>query len=442
MPWKIRWLFEQHGDVPRLPWESAAPGKEPLFVLLGEDAVGLDCNPREWVMPGRVQHRGSMRIARYTWAAALVASTIALAAIGLAVQWSISRGEPYLGDGLWLRHAVWLAVGVAAAAAAAAIPPGWWRAIALPLYGAGVVALFAVAAGLGPELNGVRRWLSIGPLTVHVAGLFDVALVLGLGRAAALESGGIGWARRIGEAVLFMAAVLLPMALLHAQPDLVGAAHVLVLSVAVLASARRTWLPAAGLGVVTLASPFVLWGFLLHGYQKERILDFLSTSPDTLGTGYQAAVAADLIRSGGLLGSGFASASGDGLERLSNARTDFAFTVLGHEWGIVGMVAVLALIAIVAAAAVRVAVRPPDRFTSRVALGCALIVAWQAGLHAGVNLGLLPVVSTPGFPLVSYGGSATVATLVLVGLLVRGLLRPDRVEAGGRASDDTTGLPR
>jgi cell division protein FtsW (lipid II flippase) len=90
---------------------------------------------------------------------------------------------------------------------------------------------------------------------------------------------------------------------------------------------------------------------------------------------------------------------------------------------------VLALVAVIVAAAVRETIRSPDRLSSRVALGCALVVAWQAGLHAGVNLGLLPVVSTPGLPLVSYGGSATVATLVCVGLVARGLLRP--VEAGG-----------
>lgn len=172
--------------------------------------------------------------------------------------------------------------------------------------------------------------------------------------------------------------MLLPAALLGAQPDLVAAAELLLVSIAVLASSRRTRIPAILLGAVALAAPLLCWRFLLHGYQKERILDFLRDAPDPLGAGYQAAVAGDLLRA-----------------------------------------AALALAALLVAACVRVALGAQDRFASRLALGCGLLLAWQAGLHAAVNLGLLPVVGTPGFPLVSYGGSGTVAAFVCVGLACR-----------------------
>jgi rod shape determining protein RodA len=357
------------------------------------------------------------------WIAALVVSTLALAAIGLLTQWSISRGEPYLGDGLWQKHALWLAVGAFAGVGAALIPTRWWRRAALPLYGVGVAALTATAAGFGPELMGAHRWLALGPLVIHVATLFQVALVIGLARAAAEEQKGIGIGRRIGEAFLVAAAVLVPVALVYGQPDLVGAAEILVVSIAVLASGRRTWIPAAGLFAIALAAPVVLWKLLLHDYQRARILDFFSETPDVFGIGYQTAIGTELLRTGGIAGRGLGTAAQDGLSNLANARTDFAFAVLGHEWGIVGMVAVIALLAIAVAVALRVAVRSPDRFAARVALGVAALLVWQAGLHIAVNLGLLPVVSTPGLPLVSYGGSGTVAALVCVGLVLRGSLR-------------------
>jgi rod shape determining protein RodA len=363
-----------------------------------------------------------MRTADRIRIAALVLSLLALAAIGLAVQWSISGSAPYLGDGLWRKHAIWLCVGGATGIGAAVIPPRWWRNAALPLYGLGVAALAATVAGLGPELMGSRRWLALGPLVVHVASLFQIALALGLAWAASREPGPRGVGRRIGEAILIAGAVLLPVALLTAQPDLVGAAEILVVSIAVLACSRRTWIPAAGLLAIALAAPVALWRFLLHDYQRARILDFFSATPDIRGVGYQTAVATELVRSGGIAGRGPGSAAHEGLSHLANARTDFAFAVLGHEWGCVGIAVALALVAIIVAACIRIALRSEDRFAARVAVGVAALFAWQAGLHAGVSLGLLPVLSTPGFPLVSYGGSGTVAALVCAGLVCRGAL--------------------
>jgi cell division protein FtsW (lipid II flippase) len=361
-----------------------------------------------------------MRTADRLWIAALVLSALALAALGLAVQWSISGSAPYLGDALWRKHLVWLCVGGAAGIGAAAMPTRWWRRAALPLFGLGVAALAATVAGFGTELAGARRWLCVGPLTIHVASLFQLALVLGLAWAASREPARPAIGRRIGEAIPIAAASLLPAALLYAQPDLVGAAEVLIISIGVLACSRRTWIPAAGLFAVALAAPLVLWKLLLHDYQRARILDFFSATPDVHGVGYQAAVATELVRSGGIAGRGLGSAAHEGLSHLANARTDFALVVVGHEWGWVGIAVALALVAIIVAACARVALRSKDRFASRVAVGVAALFAWQAGLHAGVSLGLLPVLSTPGFPLLSYGGSGTIAALVCAGLVIRG----------------------
>jgi len=361
--------------------------------------------------------------------AALVGAVLALAAIGLLTQWSISQGEPHLGEGLWRKHLVWLCVGAAAGIGAAAMPTRWWRRAALPLYGVGVIALAAAAAGFGPELSGARRWLALGPLVIHVAALFQIALVLGLARLAAAEPSPASAGRRIGEAIGVTAAVLVPVALVAAQTDLVGAAEILIVSIAVLASGGRTWIPAAGLFAIALALPTVLWKFLLHDYQRARILDFFSEAPDASGAGYQTAVATDLLRSGGIAGRGLGSAANDGISRLANARTDFALSVLGHEWGLVGIAVAIALLAVVVAVAIRVALCATDRFASRFALGCALILVWQGGLHAAVDLGLLPVLSTPGFPLVSYGGSGTIAALACVAIMIRSAVSPRRGRA-------------
>jgi len=363
-----------------------------------------------------------MRTADRVWITALVLSVLTLAAIGLAVQWSISQGEPHLGDGLWRKHLVWLCVGAAAGIGAAAMPIRWWHAAALPLYGLGVVALLATVAGFGTELSGARRWLAFGPLTIHVAALFQIALVAALAYVGSRDPGPAGVGRRIGEALAVAAAVLLPAALLFAQPDLVGATEILIVSIAVLACSRRTWIPAAGLGAIALAAPVALWKFLLHDYQKARILEHFSATPDVHGVGYQAAVADELLGAGGLTGRGFGTAAADGLTHLTNARTDFALVVTGHEWGYLGIAVALALVAIIVAVCVRVALRAPDRFAALVAAGVAALFVWQAGLHAAVSLGLLPVLSTPGFPLVSYGGSGTVAALVCAGLVCRGAL--------------------
>ncbi|RME20591.1 MAG: rod shape-determining protein RodA, partial [Candidatus Zixiibacteriota bacterium] len=167
-----------------------------------------------------------------------------------------------------------------------------------------------------------------------------------------------------------------------------------------------------GFGMIT---PFI-WNRLAD-YQKLRILTFFDPGRDPRGAGYQIIQSKIAIGSGGLFGKGFLAGSQTRLDFLPERHTDFIFSVLGEEFGLVGTIIVLALFMFIFYRMVRIAVKCRSRFASNVVMGAAGILFFQFLVNIGMTLGIMPVTGLP-LPFLSYGGTSLVLSWVLVALVV------------------------
>ena len=173
------------------------------------------------------------------------------------------------------------------------------------------------------------------------------------------------------------------------------------------------------LGAIGLLIPvaYVAWQFLLHDYQRQRVLTFLDPQNDPLGAGYHIIQSQIAIGSGGVFGKGYLNGSQAQLEFLPERSTDFIFAVIGEEWGLLGLVTVLLLFMFVVARSLYLAATAQDTFARLASGSLALTFCVYVFVNSGMVIGLLPVVGVP-LPLVSYGGTAMVTLMAGFGILM------------------------
>jgi rod shape determining protein RodA len=290
---------------------------------------------------------------------------------------------------------------------------------AVLFYLAGLAALVGVLL-LSPRVAGTRRWFVLGPLGqlqpsefVKLAAALFVAKVFSESRR---ESLGLMEIAGPGVAVGVLAV------LIAAEPDL-GTAFCLVplfLTVAFLAGLR---VRAVAVLMVVLAMVGGLgWHFALKDYQKARIYTFLDPSLDPKGAGYQKIQSQIAVGSGGLAGKGYRSGSQSQLGYLPARQTDFIFSVLAEEMGFLGVMVVLGLYLLVLWRALETAQIARDRVGAFLAAGIAAILAFQVVYNVAMVAGLVPVKGLP-LPLMSYGGSSVLSSLLGIGLILNVRMR-------------------
>jgi cell division protein FtsW len=342
---------------------------------------------------------------------------------GLLMVWSASavRAELQFGTStvyLW-RQLGGLALGVACAAAAARLPLPALRALAPLAWALCVAALAATLTPLGVEHNGARRWLALGPVAFQPLEPAKLGVVLGLAWwLARTETRLDDWRASVA---LPAAIVGLPAVLLLLQPDfggavmLAGFAAVLVFA----AGARPAHLAAAAAALLPLVGLLAVQ----RSYRVGRFVSALDPWSDPLGQGYQLVQSLISFGTGRLLGAGL-GAGQQKLGFLPEAHTDFILSVIGEELGLAGVVAFLATFAALGLAALAIASRARDPFAMLTALGAGLLLWLQAAVNAGVAMGVLPTKGTT-LPLVSYGRSSLICSLVALGLILN-TARPRR----------------
>jgi rod shape determining protein RodA len=219
---------------------------------------------------------------------------------------------------------------------------------------------------------------------------------------------------------LLLVAIAVPAALIARQPDL-GTALLVVASgvmVIVLAGLRMRYIVGTVVlmvgGVVT--GSLLDWSFL-HGYQRQRVLTLFDPSSDPLGAGYHIIQSQIAIGSGGAFGKGFLNGTQARLEFLPEGSTDFIFAVIGEEWGLLGLIAVLLLYGFIIGRGLYLAVTAQDTFARLVAGSISLTFAVYVLVNAGMVTGLLPVVGVP-LPLISFGGTSMVTIMASFGILM------------------------
>jgi rod shape determining protein RodA len=350
----------------------------------------------------------------------LLALVLALIAIGLLNLYSATRSGVEAGIPPELRRqALALGVGVAGMLAALAIDYRRLERLAAPIFLA-CLALLASTLVFAPVVRGNRSWLVYGPLSLQPAELAKLGLVIALAR----------WfhrhpperIERLRDLVAPGLIAALPVAIIVLQRDLGVAVLTLLVACTYLpftAIPWRAWAGIAGLGAIGLAG---LFRFVLEEYQQERILDFLDPSRDPLASGYQAIQSKIAVGSGGLFGKGYLEGPQTQLRFLPTQHSDFAFSVLAEEWGFLGAVTTLGLYLAVLLLGLAIARNSKDGFGAMLAVGVVGMFFWPAAINAAMVLGLAPVVGVP-FPLLSYGGSALLASLVGLGLLLNVSMR-------------------
>lgn len=311
------------------------------------------------------------------------------------------------------RQAIAVLVGMVALAISANIDYRFWRKIASPLMAISLVLLVLVfIPGIGLKLSGASRWINLGPVLFQPSELVKLTFVIYLA----------AWLERRGESIKHVESGLLPFSLLLLlliglivkQPDL-GTVIIISLIAASMfwaAGARTIHLLGGGLSALVLF--FALIRF--SNYRWQRFLTFLNPSADLLGSGYQFNQTILAIGSGGLFGLGFGNSRQKYLY-LPQAHTDAIFAVIVEELGFIRTIPILAALIFVALRGLRIARKAPDDFGKLLAVGIASWVAGQSFVNLAANLGIVPLTGVP-LPFVSYGGSALVALLIGVGILL------------------------
>ena len=354
----------------------------------------------------------------------LVWATILLLGLGLVMVYSasiaIAEGSRVSGHQptyYLTRHALSVAVGVAAAVAAFQVPLRLWQQAAPYLFLLGAALLVLVLLpGLGREVNGSQRWISLHFVTVQPSEFMKLAAVLYAADYTARKAAHMASLRK---GFLPMLTVMLVIGwLLLLEPDFGAFAVITVIAMGILFLGGMNWKLFAGLLALLIAG-FVLL-ILTSPYRLQRVVGFMDPWADAYGRGYQLSHALIAFGRGEWLGVGLGG-SVEKLFYLPEAHTDFLLAVIAEELGFVGVAAIIAAFAwIVARAFVigRRAVLHERYFSALVAQGIGLWIGVQAIINIGVNTGMLPTKGLT-LPLVSFGGTALVATCCALAVLLR-----------------------
>ena len=342
------------------------------------------------------------------WGLLLLLSLIG--AVGFAVLYSAAGGR---FDPWATRHATRFGIFLVMLLVIALIDIRLWLRMAYPIYAVALLLLVAVDI-LGVIGMGAQRWLNLYFIQLQPSELMKIALVLALARYYHhVNAENIG---RISHLFVPGAMIAAPVALVMVQPDL-GTATMLILAgvgIMFVAGVRLWKFLLAG---VTLAGAAPVAWSMLREYQQNRILTFLDPERDPLGTGYHITQSKIALGSGGLFGKGFMAGSQAHLNFLPEKQTDFIFTMLAEEFGMVGALALIGLFVCVLLYGFAIALRARNHFGRLVAMGITITLFLYVFINIGMVMGLLPVVGIP-LPLVSYGGTAMLTVLAACGLLI------------------------
>lgn len=332
------------------------------------------------------------------------------AGVGFAMLYSAAGGDmnPW-AERQMLRFGVGLMVMIVVATIDIRI----WLRYAYMLYFIALVLLVGVEVG-GYVGMGAQRWISLGFINIQPSELMKIFMVLALARYFhGIPVEDIG---RISRLIIPIVMVALPTALILRQPDL-GTAIMLAMTAGALMflAGVRIW-KFAVIGVAAMATAPIAWQFM-YTYQKKRVLTFLNPETDPLGAGYHIIQSKIALGSGGLAGKGFMQGPQSHLQFLPEMQTDFIFTMLAEEFGLIGALGLITLYVMIVTYCIVIAVRARNQFGRLVAGGITTTFFLYVFINIAMVTGLIPVVGVP-LPLVSYGGTVMMTLLIGFGLII------------------------
>ena len=333
-----------------------------------------------------------------------------LAGIGFTALYSAAGGD---FDPWASKQITRFAVGLVGLFIIALIDIKIWYRLTYPMFIVGFILLIIVEV-MGHTGMGAQRWINLGFIQLQPSEFMKIAVVMALARyfhAASKEE-----MKSIRFLLPSLILIALPVGLVLLQPDLGTALMIFMAGIAMIFLAGAPiWMFLLS-GAAAAGSIPIAWQFL-HDYQKRRVMTFLDPESDPLGAGYHITQSKIAIGSGGIEGKGFLEGTQSKLNFLPEKQTDFIFTLWVEEWGLVGGLGLLAVVALLFIYAIAIALNCRHAFGRLLAMGLIVNFSLYVFINVSMVMGLIPVVGAP-LPLVSYGGTSMLATLVAFGLIL------------------------
>ena len=337
----------------------------------------------------------------------LFMALVLLCGIGLMILFSATDQDPVAVK----RQLVRLAIAFGLMLVLAQVPPPQLRRWSPLLFLIGVLMLVAVLV-FGDIGKGAQRWLDLGVIRFQPSEFLKLAVPMMIAWFLAERRLPPGAFRVLWAAVL----IAIPVLLIAKQPDLGTSLLVASSGAMVLFLSGLSWRLIFSIGLLGGAAAPAIW-YLMHDYQRQRVLTFLNPESDPLGSGYHIIQSQIAIGSGGLYGKGWLNGTQSHLEFLPERTTDFIFAVLGEEFGLTGILALFALYLFIIYRGLYIAARAHDTYGRLLAGGLIMVFFVYLFVNTGMVTGLLPVVGVP-LPLVSYGGTSMVTIMAGFGIIM------------------------
>jgi rod shape determining protein RodA len=355
-------------------------------------------------------------IIHFDWT--LLGIVLLIASIGIFNLFSAAASMEMVGTPLYLKQIFWLLIGLVVMVTIAFIEYRFYSDMAYIVYTVALVLLLMVMV-YGIITSGAQRWVKVGSLSFQPSEFVKISLILALAKFFHRPPHPKGYSLK---QILFpFLLLLLPVALILKQPDLGTAIILLLVFFSILIFVKIRWSSLLTIGLAGGVAVPLLWSFLKE-YQKKRIITFFNPDLDPLGAGYHLIQSKIAMGSGGILGKGFMNGTQCKLGFLPEQQTDFIFSALGEEWGLIGSLFVIGIYFILILWGLRITVQAKDRFGAILAFGVVAMLFWHVFINIGMVLGMMPVVGIP-LPLLSYGGSFILSTLIGIGLLLNVSMR-------------------
>jgi rod shape determining protein RodA len=339
----------------------------------------------------------------------------ALNIIGLINLYSATHGPNSLDvEPLFLNQIIWLVVGWSLFFIATFIDYQIINKLAMAIYFINFGAL-VFTNFYGRVALGAQRWIDLGFFRYQPSETMKLAMIMFLAKLLqrrSTEGQGMG----VKELLVPLIILGAPFIFIVKQPDLGTALMILAIgSTMILFMKIRKWILALVICSGIIAVP-VAWKYFLRDYQKNRVINFISPTNDPRGSGYNSIQSKIAVGSGKILGKGFRKGTQSQLEFLPERHTDFIYSVLSEEHGLMGSILTLSMFCILFLIGIRIAASSRDKFGALLTVGVLGYVFWHMFINIGMVIGLLPIVGVP-LPLLSYGGSSMLTTMIGLGLI-------------------------
>lgn len=338
----------------------------------------------------------------------------AIIAYGLAFLYSATYRDASNAYATVMKQSLWIGAGIFVMLLIACIDLKRLRAYLYFIYGLNIFFLVLVSL-VGKTSLGAQRWIPLGSFNFQPSELGKLLIIITLATyLSEKREKGYG----LKDFVLASLHVGIPLLLVFKQPDLGTSLVFLMIFIGSLVFAK---FPARYIATVLVSC--VMAGFvavkagILSEYQMNRLLVFIDPNRDPLGTGYNLLQSQIAIGSGGLFGKGYMSGTQTGLNFLPHHDTDFIFSVVGEEWGFIGGLILLLMFSALIFRCIYLALVSRNKFGEVVAGGIVSMLFFQILVNMGMTIGLMPITGIP-LPFISYGGSAMISNLAIVGLLL------------------------